>query len=76
MKKPRTAPEFTTVPRDLYYHEVAYVSRLEEAIRGVKIMANSGAFKQWDGEPWLEKINAVNLDKCEETKHGRDDYRV
>ncbi len=28
--------ELTTVPRDLYYHEVAYVRRLESALKEAK----------------------------------------
>lgn len=34
---------------------------LVETLRGVKIMANSGSFKQWEGEPWLEKVKKLEL---------------
>jgi hypothetical protein len=34
---------------------------LRGVVRDVRIMANSGQFKQWDGEPWLKRVNNINL---------------
>ena len=33
-----------------------------EAISGVRIMDNAGAFKVYEGEPWLDRIRNIDLD--------------
>lgn len=35
---------------------------LREVVRGVRIMANAGAFKQWEGEPWLKRVQNIDLE--------------
>lgn len=50
-------PELTTVPRDLYYHEVAYVRSLEAAFVMLKeIVESNDSFRAqlpagWEGDP-------------------------
>lgn len=34
---------------------------LREIVRGVRIMANAGAFAQWDGKPWLKRVQNIDL---------------
>ena len=34
---------------------------LRGVVRDTRIMANSGQFKQWDGEPWLKRVRNINL---------------
>ena len=36
---------------------------LREVVRGVRIMANSGAFKEFEGEPWLKRVRNINIDE-------------
>lgn len=38
------------------------IERLREVVRGVRIMANAGAFKAHEGEPWLTNVQAVDLE--------------
>ena len=34
---------------------------LREIVREVRIMANAGAFKQYEGEPWLLRVRNIDL---------------
>lgn len=34
---------------------------LREIVRGVRLMANAGNFKQWEGEPWLKRVQNIDL---------------
>lgn len=35
---------------------------LREVVRGVRIMARAGNFKQWEDEPWLKRAMNIGLD--------------
>lgn len=35
---------------------------LREIVRGVRIMANAGNFKQFEGEPWLKRVQNISLE--------------
>lgn len=35
--------------------------QLREIIKGVRIMANAGAFSSFDGEPWLRRVQNIDL---------------
>lgn len=34
---------------------------LREVVRGVRIMANAGAFNKYVGEPWLKRVQNIDL---------------
>lgn len=36
---------------------------LREIVRDVRIMANAGAFKQFEGESWLKRVRNINLER-------------
>lgn len=37
------------------------IKSLRGVVRDVRLMANSGQFIQWEGEPWLKHVNNINL---------------
>lgn len=35
---------------------------LRQIVSGVRVMANSGAFKEYEGEPWLLRVLNIDLE--------------
>ena len=39
----------------------AEIARLREIISGVIVVANSGALKEFEGEPWLQRVLTTDI---------------
>lgn len=39
------------------------IEEMREAIRGVRILANAGVLKDFEEEPWLKRIQSIDLDQ-------------